>query len=184
MNHSRYVKLLCQNIRLLQIKVIEHLETERLFLTNSRSKAGFLVSACEKAKRGELDARGFGALDPWRTQLKAECFPRPVISLSSEAEWVSKHDGKTSVSLTILQDGVNSTSFSFGWNVQISSIEDQIYGAISPPPAFKRPRLKLSHPIYGSLRGERTPAFYNLSDGDCLQVKIKLRGGRKVNRQL
>jgi len=166
------------------LKVIEHLETERLFLTNSRSKAGFLVSACEKAKRGELDARGFGALDPWRAQLKADCIPRPTIALVSESEWISGLNEKKSVSLMILLDDSRSSSMSFELGDTIASIKDTIYSSSSPEPAYTRSRLKLSHPIYGSLRDERTPAYYNLSDGDCLQVKIKNRGGRKVNRQL
>jgi len=166
------------------LKVIEHLETERLFLTNSRSKAGFLVSACEKAKRGELDARGFGALDPWRNQLKAECLPKLDIVLLPQDEWVSSRNGASHVSLTILFDHATSSSMTFDWTESIESIKDRIFESASPPLNFKRKRMKLSHVIYGSLRDERTPAYYNLSDGDCLQVKVKLRGGRKVNRQL
>lgn len=56
----------------LQMKVLAHLEAERMFLSNSRSKAGFLVSACEKAKQGALDVRGFGAIDPWKAHLNAK----------------------------------------------------------------------------------------------------------------
>ena len=142
------------------------------------------MSACEKAKRGELDARGFGALDPWRAQLKEECMPRPNITLIPEQEWISNMNGKNSIALTILLDDSKSSSMSFELTQTVSSIKDTIYASGSPAPTYTRSRLKLSHPVYGSLRDERTPAYYNLSDGDCLQVKLKLRGGRKVNRQL
>jgi hypothetical protein len=161
--------------------VIEHLETERLFLTNSRSKAGFLVSACEKAKRGELDARGFGALDPWRMQLKAECLPRAQINLVSPEEWMSTQKSED-VNLTILSSSGAATSLALRYSASIASVKDKIYEKLKPE--FSRSRIKLSHPIYGSLRDERTPAYYNLKDGDCLELKVKMRGGRKVNRQL
>ena len=164
----------------LQLKVIEHLETERLFLTNSRSKAGFLVSACEKAKRGELDARGFGALDPWRSQLQAECLPRPGINLLSPEEWTAKQN-TGQVKLTIITPTGTCTPLTVGLDHAFSKIKDVIYESVTPD--FSRSRLKLSHPIYGSLRDNRSPAYYNLQNEDCLEIKIKMRGGRKVNRQ-
>merc|ERR1719359_1948 len=55
----------------LQEKVMEHMENDRVFLANARSKSGFLTAATDKAKRGELDVRGFGAIDPWKATLEA-----------------------------------------------------------------------------------------------------------------
>merc|ERR1712224_70295 len=55
----------------LQVKVMEHMENDRVFLANARSKSGFLIAATDKAKRGELDVRGFGAIDPWKATLEA-----------------------------------------------------------------------------------------------------------------
>ena len=52
-------------------KVVEHCEGERGFLANSRSKSGFLRSMCMRAKRGELDPRGYGAVDPWKNHILA-----------------------------------------------------------------------------------------------------------------
>jgi hypothetical protein len=140
-----------------------------------------LVSACEKAKRGELDARGFGALDPWRMQLKAECVPRPEIHLVQPDEWMSQQKSD-SVNLTILSSDASSAPFKVGYSEYMASLKDTIFQALKPD--FSRSRMKLSHPIYGSLRDDRTPAYYNLKDGDCLELKLKMRGGRKVNRQL
>ena len=34
-------------------------------------RSGFLIAATDKAKRGELDVRGFGAIDPWKATLEA-----------------------------------------------------------------------------------------------------------------
>jgi hypothetical protein len=157
----------------LQLKVIDYLETERLFLANSRSKAGFLVSACDRAKKGELDARGFGALDPWRAGLIAECTPRPVISLVSEAEWISS---SMTPEITL-----SFADFSVTCNLSdsIAAVKDRVCMESKMP----RSRVKIAHAVYGSLRDDRTVAYYNLSDKEQLQLRLKKRGGRKVNRQ-
>lgn len=164
----------------LQLKVIEHLEIERLFLTNSRSKSGFLVSACEKAKRGELDARGFGALDPWRQSMKEECIPRPEINLVPESDWLA-HMSQKQVSVQVSYDG-NSTSVSLPLESDISKIKRQVLLQLGSPADLPLARLRLSHPMYGSLRNDRTLAYYNIGEGTQLTVKLKTRGGRRVNR--
>ena len=164
-----------------QVKVIDYLQHERLFLFNSRSKAGFLVSACDRAKKGELDARGFGALDPWRSSLIAECTPRPVINLVPEAEWIAQQACHT-MDLTVLQNDSES-SIAVELTEQMASVKDRLHSQLARD-EFSRSRLKLVHPVYGSLRDDRTVAFYNLSKSDSLIVKRKVRGGRKVNRHL
>lgn len=155
----------------LQLKVIEHMEIERMFLTNSRSKAGFLVSACEKAKRGELDVRGFGALDPWRVTMIAECVPRPPISLVPESDWLDQQGGDKKIVLLVSKNG-ETVSITCNLTDGISDVLKQH--------SFS----KLSHVMYGSLRKDRSVAYYNLKDKDCLLAQSKRRGGRKVNRQL
>lgn len=164
----------------LQWKVIEYLQIERLFLANSRSKAGFLVSACDRAKKGELDARGFGALDPWRAGLIAECIPKAIINLIPEEEFVLLQQ-TPSISINV-KHGDTVFPMSSSFSDPISTLKDQVYGLFSGPD-FSRSRLKLVHPVYGSLRDGRTPGFYNLSEGESLEVKVKARGGRRVNRQ-
>jgi hypothetical protein len=169
--------ILISDHRINQHKVIEYLQTERLFLFNSRSKAGFLVSACDRAKKGELDARGFGALDPWRAPLQAESLPKPNFTLVPESEWKSRSDDDK-IMLKVEFDG-NTHEISVGQMEPISSIKDRVYSCLSSP-EFSRSRLKLSHPWYGSLRNERTPAYYNLTEGLSLSIKIKTRGGLKI----
>lgn len=164
----------------LQLKVIEHLEVERLFLTNSRSKSGFLVSACEKAKRGELDARGFGALDPWRASMKEECIPRPDIKLIPESEWLAKLEHRE----VKVQVSYNDETITLELPLvgEISKIKGAIHTRLGAPADLPLNRLRLSHPMYGSLRNERSLAYYNIGDGTQLSVKLKMRGGRRVNR--
>lgn len=165
----------------LQLKVIEYLETERLFLANSRSKAGFLVSACDRAKKGELDARGFGALDPWRQSLIAECTPRPYISLIGESEWIAKL-GKPEITIHVTFPAGEGFSATANLSDSIAQVKDSILMS-SHVEDFSRSRFKLVHPVYGSLREDRSLAFYNISGNESLAAKLKLRGGRKVNRQ-
>merc|ERR1719384_1367239 len=47
----------------LQARVMNHMENERIYVANARSKSGFLIATCDKAKTGCLDARGLGAVD-------------------------------------------------------------------------------------------------------------------------
>merc|ERR1712048_566692 len=60
----------------LQDRVMTHMENERIYVANARSKSGFLIATCDKAKTGCLDARGLGAIDPWRSALVAMATPK------------------------------------------------------------------------------------------------------------
>ena len=51
-------------------KVMDHLEGTRGLLSNASSRGGYLRTQCLKAKRGELDPRGYGAVDPWKVQIQ------------------------------------------------------------------------------------------------------------------
>ena len=166
----------------LQLKVIEYLEAERLFLANSRSKAGFLVSACDRAKKGELDARGFGALDPWRSSMIAECTPRPKIELLNDSEWLSKFSNPV-ITLKVTFPNDESISCQCSLTDSVAKVKDKILSMPNVQVDFSASRFKLCHPVYGSLRNERSLAFYNISDQESLTARLKMRGGRKVNRQ-
>ena len=54
-------------------KVMDHLEGTRGLLSNASSRGGYLRTQCLKAKRGELDPRGYGAVDPWKVQIEGIC---------------------------------------------------------------------------------------------------------------
>merc|ERR1712048_1228122 len=67
-------------------------EQERIFFAHSRSKSGFLVSVCDKARQGILDVRGFGTVDPWKVHLLAMATPkRELIELLPENIWIESH---------------------------------------------------------------------------------------------
>merc|ERR1719261_901950 len=73
----------------LQDRVMTHMENERIYVANARSKSGFLIATCDKAKTGCLDARGLGAIDPWRSALVAMATPKmEQIELVPEKEWL------------------------------------------------------------------------------------------------
>eukprot|EP00435_Cladocopium_sp_Y103_P041437 s252_g11.t1 len=77
----------------LQSRVLNHMdaETERIYVANARSKSGFLIATCDKAKTGCLDARGLGAIDPWRTALVAMATPKQkLVDLKSEQDWLDE----------------------------------------------------------------------------------------------
>merc|ERR1719384_437164 len=76
----------------LQARVMNHMENERIYVANARSKSGFLIATCDKAKTGCLDARGLGAIDPWRTALVAMATPKQkMIDLIPERDWLDRH---------------------------------------------------------------------------------------------
>jgi hypothetical protein len=76
----------------LQDRVMTHMENERIYVANARSKSGFLIATCDKAKTGCLDARGLGAIDPWRSALVAMATPKQkMIDLEPERDWLDKY---------------------------------------------------------------------------------------------
>merc|ERR1719188_1842700 len=76
----------------LQARVMNHMESERIYVANARSKSGFLIATCDKAKTGCLDARGLGAIDPWRTALVAMATPKQkIFELKPEADWLDEY---------------------------------------------------------------------------------------------
>merc|ERR1712151_1470807 len=76
----------------LQDRVMTHMENERIYVANARSKSGFLIATCDKAKTGCLDARGLGAIDPWRSALVAMATPKQkMFELEPERDWLERH---------------------------------------------------------------------------------------------
>eukprot|EP00439_Symbiodinium_sp_Y106_P075644 s391_g15.t1 len=100
----------------LQSRVLNHMETERIYVANARSKSGFLIATCDKAKTGCLDARGLGAIDPWRTALVAMATPKQrQIELKSEQDWLDQKGEtpiKINVDVTVVESelGMNSVT--------------------------------------------------------------------------
>jgi hypothetical protein len=120
-------------------------------------------------------------LDPWRQSLIAECTPRPYISLIGESEWIAKL-GKPEITIHVTFPAGEGFSATANLSDSIAQVKDSILMS-SHVEDFSRSRFKLVHPVYGSLREDRSLAFYNISGNESLAAKLKLRGGRKVNRQ-
>ncbi|CAE7794120.1 unnamed protein product [Symbiodinium sp. CCMP2592] len=75
----------------LQDRVLTYIDNTKVYFMNARSKSGYFVSACDKARRGALDEKGIGAVDPWKDHLLSIARPqvRPI-DLVPEAEWLER----------------------------------------------------------------------------------------------
>ena len=170
----------------LQQKVLQHIERDRIVYVNSRSKQGYILGACEKAKRGELDVRGYGSVDPWDKQLASVCSrPDRILKLIPELKYAEQFPD--SVSLTILelaQDGTDALVNSFNVDVYLNStigaFKDYLHDARAT--LMPRNQIKIRHSDLGWLKDERTFAYYNIKPGSSLLLSRKFRGGRRVNK--
>jgi len=173
----------------LQVKVMEHMENDRVFLANARSKSGFLIAATDKAKRGELDVRGFGAIDPWKATLEAlRCRQYSwvkwrAMEFEPEDVFYEQNGGAdTIVNLTIdvsacPDASVESVDVSVPLKATIDEIKDKVVAAGIFVP---KPKMQIQAPMpTGSMRARETLAFYNITDGTKLKVGLKKRGGTK-----
>ena len=165
----------------LQLKVLQHIERDRVVYFNSRSKSGYFMSACEKAKRGELDVRGYGSVDPWSKQMSAVCVSRTV-QLVKEKDWFRENSESIDLIVNELDvDGSGSFSNSFKVKVnikwKISDLKDFLTNFTKIP----RKLIKLTNDRF-HLKDERTLAFYNLNHQLTLQRKH--RGGRRINKTI
>ena len=154
-----------------QLQVLTHLESHRQQLHVARSKSAFLVSLCERARRGALDIRGFGVVDVFSAQLDslASKFPQPL-SLVPEDVWASTHPGV--VTVVFSGDGLPSEL------VGHFSISDKVSDL-----KLWLDRKNVALVLHSSvLRDACSLAFYNFRPSEHLLVKRKQRGGRRVNK--
>ncbi|EEQ98856.1 hypothetical protein Pmar_PMAR007235 [Perkinsus marinus ATCC 50983] len=175
----------------LLLKVMDHLDADRAFFLNAHSKAGFIISTCDKAKRGELDVRGFGAIDPWRGHMRDLCIRRPLgVDLLSEDDWITRkgetlslqiiqripaairHKGQVSPNNIVIDD----LSMRMTIGQLKAMLEDKAQG-------WKPGVMKLIVRETGVLNdNSKTIAYYNLSSGDRIRLKLKKRGGIRINK--
>jgi len=173
----------------LQVKVMEHMENDRVFLANARSKSGFLIAATDKAKRGELDVRGFGAIDPWKATLEAlKCRQYSwkkwdTIKLSEEAEFLEANGGAEtevtiSVDVSALPDAPNpALDVTLPLSATIEEVKEKLVQAGMHVP---KSNMQLSDQgNIGVLRADRTLGCCNIGAGAKLTLKKKKRGGVK-----
>mmetsp|Transcript_101489 Transcript_101489/g.316456 ORF Transcript_101489/g.316456 Transcript_101489/m.316456 type:complete len:302 (+) Transcript_101489:92-997(+) len=168
----------------LQEKVFLHLESERIFLLNSRSKSGFLTATCDKARTGSLDARGVGLPDPWRASLLAIAVPRRVqVDLVPELRWMEQHGaGPAQITVDVSVDkevGVGSITLALGLAHSVASVKSRLAAIGVKIPVHK---MKLKEATAGFLKDDKTLAFYNIRSGSFLHLVYKARGGVALRR--
>ena len=104
-----------------QLQVIHHMESNRTSLQVRRSKSAFLVSLCERARRGALDVRGFGLADQFSLQLDAVATSRPQpVVLLSENQWMLLH--VQDVQVTFIIAGQSEISGNFRLSSKVSDL--------------------------------------------------------------
>jgi len=170
----------------LQSRVLNHMETERIYVANARSKSGFLIATCDKAKTGCLDARGLGAIDPWRTALVAMATPKQkLVELKSEQDWLDeKGDSpiKINVDVSVVEGelGMSNVTVELPLTETCAAVKAKLVAmGVRSIPAN---RMKLHSEPAGYLKERFTFAFYNLGDGVTLSLTQRKRAGSKFRR--
>eukprot|EP00927_Polykrikos_kofoidii_P066699 TRINITY_DN62257_c0_g1_i1.p1 TRINITY_DN62257_c0_g1~~TRINITY_DN62257_c0_g1_i1.p1 ORF type:complete len:292 (-),score=51.07 TRINITY_DN62257_c0_g1_i1:82-879(-) len=169
----------------LQERVLSFLDREKVFLMNSRSKSGFLMAACDKARLGALDERGIGAPDPWRQYLLRMATPkRPQIDLVPEKKWLQDMGSEPmNIRVDVTADseiGVDNITLAMSLNHPIGVLKRRLVDVgIGFPPH----KIRLCEVTLGFfLKDDKSLAFYNLRSGSELRLSCNKRGGRRFRK--
>merc|ERR1712224_1175588 len=170
----------------LQSRVMNHLESERIYVSNARSKSGFLIAACDKAKTGCLDARGLGAIDPWRSALVAMATPKlQMIEMVPEKEWLESNGSdpvKITVNVAICEQevGMPSVTMELPLTETTAAVKCKLQAmGINSIPVHK---MKLRNDTVGYLKDRNSLGYYNFVPGSELELMKKGRGGQKIRK--
>jgi len=170
----------------LQDRVMTHMENERIYVANARSKSGFLIATCDKAKTGCLDARGLGAIDPWRSALVAMATPKQkMIDLEPERDWLDKYGSdpiKLHVNLGACEKevGMPRVTVEVPLNECAAAIKSKLSSlGVESIPVNK---MKLHNDTVGFLKDRCSLAYYNLLDGAELTLSKRARAGVKFRK--
>jgi len=171
----------------LQARVMNHMESERIYVANARSKSGFMIATCDKAKTGCLDARGLGAIDPWRTALVAMATPKQrQIELKTERDWLDEHEDKDNIKIHVdvssveSELGVPSVTVELPLTESSSAIKAKLVamGIRSLPPN----RMKFHTESVGFLKDRHSFAFFNFADGVTIALSERKRAGNRFRK--
>lgn len=170
----------------LQDRVMTHMENERIYVANARSKSGFLIATCDKAKTGCLDARGLGAIDPWRSALVAMATPKQkMIDLEPERDWLDKYGTdpiKLHVNIGIAEKevGMPRVTVELPLTDTAAAVKSKLASmGIESIPVNK---MKLHTEPVGFLKDRYSLAYYNLNDGVELELSVRARAGVKFRK--
>eukprot|EP00933_Yihiella_yeosuensis_P027591 TRINITY_DN2148_c0_g5_i1.p1 TRINITY_DN2148_c0_g5~~TRINITY_DN2148_c0_g5_i1.p1 ORF type:complete len:571 (+),score=162.93 TRINITY_DN2148_c0_g5_i1:82-1794(+) len=168
----------------LQSRVMNHMETERIYVANARSKSGFVIATCDKAKTGCLDARGLGAIDPWRTALVAMATPKQKqIDLKPERDWLDeKGEGliKINVDVSAVESelGLSTVTLELPLTETCAAVKAKLVAM--GVRSISANAMKLHTDPVGFLKERFSFAYYNLSDGVTLDLTRRKRGGQAL----
>jgi hypothetical protein len=170
----------------LQDRVMTHMENERIYVANARSKSGFLIATCDKAKTGCLDARGLGAIDPWRSALVAMATPKQkLFELEPERDWLDKHDHgpvKLHVNVACVENelGMRKVTVEMPLSETSAALKSKLANmGVESVPAN---RMKLHVEPVGFLKDRLSLAYYNLVDGNEIELVVGARGGARYRK--
>jgi len=167
----------------LQSRVMNHMETERIYVANARSKSGFLIATCDKAKTGCLDARGLGAIDPWRTALVAMATPKQrLFELKPEQDWLDikgESPIKINVDVSDVENelGMSTVTVELPLSETCAAVKAKLVAM--GVRSISANKMKLHAEPVGFLKERHSFAFYNLSDGVTLALSCRKRAGTK-----
>eukprot|EP00930_Biecheleria_cincta_P044819 TRINITY_DN3086_c0_g1_i2.p1 TRINITY_DN3086_c0_g1~~TRINITY_DN3086_c0_g1_i2.p1 ORF type:complete len:472 (-),score=96.23 TRINITY_DN3086_c0_g1_i2:279-1526(-) len=167
----------------LQSRVMNHMETERIYVANARSKSGFLIATCDKAKTGCLDARGLGAIDPWRTALVAMATPKQrLFELKPEQDWLDikgESPIKINVDVSDVENelGMSTVTVELPLSETCAAVKAKLVAM--GVRSISANKMKLHADPVGFLKERHSFAFYNLSDGVTLALSARKRAGTK-----
>jgi len=167
----------------LQSRVMNHMETERIYVANARSKSGFLIATCDKAKTGCLDARGLGAIDPWRTALVAMATPKQrLFELKPEQDWLDikgESPIKIDVDVSDVENelGMSTVTVELPLSETCAAVKAKLVAM--GVRSISANKMKLHAEPVGFLKERHSFAFYNLSDGVTLALSCRKRAGTK-----
>lgn len=158
-------------------KVVAYCEYDHAFFANSRSKSGFLVSVCARAKRGELDPRGFGAMDPWKMHIQAMINSKDdEVILEPEEEWKEKVDGNVQVTVDVskAQPQMPQLQLDIPVTTTILGLQHKLKEQGISWPINK---MKFRHGVMGWLKPQYSLAYYNFEvANNKLELVLKARG--------
>merc|ERR1719162_2203708 len=164
---------------------MNHMEGERIYVANARSKSGFLIATCDKAKTGCLDARGLGAIDPWRTALVAMATPKmKQADLRSETSWLEEMGQDAVIKIEVQlgttvenELGVPTVTVELPLTETCAAIKAKLVAmGVKAVPSNK---MMLNEDRVGFLKERYSFAYYNLKDGTKCSLSERKRGGAK-----
>jgi len=170
----------------LQDRVMTHMENDRIYVANARSKSGFLIATCDKAKTGCLDARGLGAIDPWRSALVAMATPKQkMINLEPERDWLDKYGTesiKLHVNLGVAEKEVGMPRVTVELPLTDTSAAVKSKLASMGIESIPINKMKLHTEPVGFFKDRFSLAYYNLTDGVELNLSVRNRAGVKFRK--